>query len=257
MSDSPLHSAFLRQRLAQLTASREACSTVHVPMGHAGIDRALGDGMARAKLHEMIADTACNAAAATGFAAMCAQRVGGAIAWVSVEGSDRTLDPHGMRELGIDPARMLLVQVPDSATLLLVAAEALRCTALGTVVIELWHEPRRIDLTVSRRLVLGAEASGVTALLLRIAVQPVASAAHTRWAVSAAPSLPLTANAPGPPTLDLQLLRQRGGPAGMRWRVEWDRDQTSFRTPLPGGVASIPAHGSLAGNADTARRAAG
>ena len=71
-----------------------------------------------------------------------------------------------------------------------------------------------LDLTASRRLALAAEQSGVTLLMLRLEAEPVPSAADTRWAVSAAPSQALEANAPGPPQLEIELLRRRVGPFG-------------------------------------------
>jgi protein ImuA len=97
-----------------------------------------------------------------------------------------------------------------------------------------------LDLTASRRLALAAEQSGATLFLLRLGAEPAPSAADTRWAVSAAPSEALEANAPGAPTFDIELLRRRSGPSGMRWRLEWNRDRLAFIDPaLPGAVVSL------------------
>src|SRR3546814_11133116 len=85
------------------------------------------------------------------------------------------------------------------------------------------------DVCSSDLLSLAAETSGVTVLLLRVSALPAPSTAHTRWAVRSAPSLPLEANAPGHPAMEVELLRQRGRPAGGVWQVEWDREQTIFR----------------------------
>ena len=54
------------------------------------------------------------------------------------------------------------------------AADALACDALGAVVLEVWGEARQLDLVASRKLTLAAQASGVTALLLRVAAPPIA-----------------------------------------------------------------------------------
>src|SRR3546814_8123632 len=71
--------------------------------------------------------------------------------------------------------------------------------------------------------------------------EPMPSAADTRWQVRAAPSQALEANAPGHAALEIELLRRRAGPAGMRWRVEWNRDECIFREPaLSGAVVSLP-----------------
>ena len=56
--------------------------------------------------------------------------------------------------------------------------------------------------------------------------------------------------APGMPAFEIELLRQRGGPAGWRWRVEWDRDRVSFGqgagAQISGDLATVPDGGSLA-----------
>ena len=54
------------------------------------------------------------------------------------------------------------------------AADALACDALGAVVLEVWGEARQLDLVASRKLTLAAQASGVTALLLRMAANAAA-----------------------------------------------------------------------------------
>lgn len=257
MPDSLTLRTALQRRVDRLSKPRPTVATTAVATGCDEIDQALGGGLSRGKLHEVIADTSENAASAAGFAAMCSRLVGGPVAWLRAKGSERSLYPHGLREIGIDPRQLLLISAPDQAALLKAADDAVRCAALGAVVIELWREPQRIDLTVSRRLVLNAETSGVTTLLLRIAVAPMPNAAQTRWAVSAAPSMPLAAHAPGHPALDLELLRQRGGLGGMRWRVEWNRDEASFRAPLSGVVDAVPARRSLADDADERRYSAG
>ncbi|WP_204272997.1 hypothetical protein, partial [Enterobacter hormaechei] len=64
------------------------------------------------------------------------------------------------------------------------------CDALGAVVLEVWGEARQLDLVASRKLTLAAQASGVTALMLRIAATPIPSTAETRWIVRAAHSPP-------------------------------------------------------------------
>ncbi len=98
-----------------------------------------------------------------------------------------------------------------------------------------------LDLTASRRLLLAAKQSGVSLLLLRVDAMPMASAAETRWQVTAAPSRALAANAPGAPCFDVKLLRCRSRPAGQSWRLEWDRDRKLFRdAALPDAMVSVP-----------------
>jgi protein ImuA len=147
----------------------------------------------------------------------------------------------GLIELGGDPNSLILGQAPDTKTLLRVAADAARCPGLGTLVVECWGKCAGLDLTASRRLALAAEQSGVTLFLLRLEAEPVPSAADTRWAISATPSQALEANAPGLPTFEIELLRRRSGPSGMRWRLEWNRDRLEFSEPaLPGAMVPLP-----------------
>lgn len=248
MVDSPPRIAALQRRIARLVEPRATVSAARIALGCEAIDTRIGGGLARGRLHELVAADPADAAAGAGLAAMLARRIGGPLVWLRVGGVGGNIYPPGLAEVGIDPDRVLMVLARDPPDLLRAAGEVARCAAVGTAVIELWADPKRIDLTVSRRLALAAEGSGATPLLLRIAVEPVPSAALTRWGVSAAPSVPLAdggeQGAPGVPALDLALLRQRGGPAGWRWRVEWDREEALFRAPLSGDLAAVSGGGS-------------
>lgn len=142
---------------------------------------------------------------------------------------------EGLAMMGLDPARLLIVEAPNPADLLRAAHEGARCAALGGVVVETWGDLRDYDLVASRRLVLAAEASGVAVAMLRGHARQRPSAAHTRWQVTPAASVPaaslhpaLTARLPGPAAITLDLLRQRGGPAGVTWHLEWNEDHARF-----------------------------
>ncbi|RIA43730.1 protein ImuA [Hephaestia caeni] len=241
----------LRRKVAALERRPAAVPAARAALGVPAIEAALGGGLARGRLHEIFAATPGDVAAAAGFAAMLAARLGDTapIVWLRQDEAERTAHLHapGLAELGIDPARLVLGVAADPLMLLRVAAEIVRCDEVGVAVIESWRQPRPLDLTASRRLAVAAEASGVTALMLRVDAAPAPSAAHTRWQVAAAPSQPLEAKAPGFPALDLTLLRQRGGVAGQHWRVEWDRDARGFaEAPLSGVMVPLAEHGSAA-----------
>lgn len=265
MRDSVDKLQALRKRLAAVEG-RQARAHGVVPLGHRAIDAALGGGLGRGQLHEIFANDGGEeglAGAATtdiagagtkdaaggnpgGFAAMlCAMvtRPGGTIFWLrenAAEARGGRLHAPGLRELGVDPARLVLGVMDDALALLRVAAEVVRCPMIDIVVIELRKNPRALDLTATRRLAVAAENSGTTALLLRAEASPVPSAAHTRWLVAPAATQPLGARAPGRPALDVTLLRQRGGSAGQQWRVEWNRDQAQFVDPaLSGAVVPL------------------
>lgn len=268
MSESSDPLAALRRDLALLAPPAGARGGVFA-LGCAAVDDALGGGLARGRVHELFAREAEDAASAGGMAAMLAIRtMRGRIGAESGAGTGARVDAGtgegeapvlwlrlgqdarrgsalyapGLAELGADPAAFLCAMAPDPLALLRAAADAARCSGLAAVIVEAWGRLPALDLTASRRLTLAAEQSGVPLLVLRIDAVPVPSAADTRWSVAAAPSVALEANAPGPAMLDLELLRQRAGPAGMRWRLEWDRDRHAFREPaLPGAVVPLPA----------------
>lgn len=239
----------LKRQVAAMERRAPIGKAVRVATGHGDIDAALDGGIARGRLHEIFAAEAGDAGSATGFVGMLSIRLGGGIVWLREEAAVRGgghLHAPGLVEIGVDPARLLLGFLPDALSVLRAAADVVRCAGVGVAVIELHRDPKALDLTASRRLALAAEESGVTALLLRIAATPVASAADTRWAVRSCASQPLPANAPGHPTFDLELLRQRGRGADGRWQVEWNREQAVFTSPTQrsapsGAVVAVPA----------------
>ena len=192
----------------------------------------LSEGLARGQLHDLYAADAADGTSAAGFAialALMARAL--PVLWLRIEDVERDggrLHATGLVELGLLADDLLLACVADETALLRAAADAARCSGLGTVMIESRGRAPGLDLTATRRLLLAAEGSGVTVFSLRIGAAPGASAAATRWGIAALPSTALAAEAPGHPAFDIELLRRRGGPAGQRWRVEWNRDDTCF-----------------------------
>ena len=168
-------------------------------------------------------------------------------------GPARSLHLHGdgLLALGIDPARLFIVETRAEQDMLRAGLDAARSPHLAGIVMETWGALSCYDLTASRRLVLAGEHSGAGMVVLRGDTAPRSSAAHTRWAIRAIPSAPLPARAPGMPAIEVELLRQRGGPAGMRWRLEWDKEHGIFQqtqsilqpdiAPPSGAVVPFPA----------------
>lgn len=240
MSDSSPALLLLKESLQKLEPRRSTSPSALFLLGHDHIDALLGGGLARGRLHELFADEG-DASSGAGVAALLSLLAGEGrpFLWLRTEAMQKRagqIHASGLVELGIDPARLLLVLVPDEATLLHAAAEAARCSGLGALLVEGWGAMRGLNLTASRRLMLAAEASGVTLFLLRIAADPAPGAADTRWRVSAAPSVALEANAPGIALFQIELLRRRAGPPAGPWRMEWDRDRLCFRHPADGRV---------------------
>lgn len=224
--------AALRRKIAAMDrAGAPPPASGRVVTGHAGLDGAFGGGLARAQCHELFG--APEEGAAAGLALALAARTAGegAFLWLRSRAATRIGGlPYGpgLAALGIDPARLLLGVMPDDAMLLRAAVDALRCPALGALILELRGPAPLLDLTASRRLALAAEVSGVTAYLLRIGGDPAPSAAATRWRVAAAASAPLPGDIPGHSAFDLTLLRRRAGSDGQRWRLTWNAERRIF-----------------------------
>jgi len=259
MRESPFSLAALKRHIASIEGHSQARSDQLFTLGVEAIDAKLGGGLAKGRLHEVFATEPEDGASAAGFAMMLALRASERmkpILWLRQDGAEKRdgrLHAPGVAEIGLDPARLILAVAGDAALLLKAANDGVRCAGLGAVVIEPYRAARAIDLTVSRRLALSAEQSGVTALLLRTDADPAPSAARTRWSVKAAASTALFADTPGMPALDINMLRHRGGPDGLAWRVEWNRDQRSFReAPFPGVVLPLPVGRSAAAGARAA-----
>jgi protein ImuA len=208
-----------------------------VALGVPRLDGALCGGLMRGGLHEVFAAPS-QEAAATGFVAGLAVRLGGPLLWIRQDYAGLEfgeLAATGLFELGLDPARLVLLRVPDAASALRAAADALTCAALGAVVIELTGAPKLLDLVAYRRLALGAGAYGVTVFLLRLAAESSGiGGAETRWLIRAAPSGD-EEEIWGGPVFDVELQRNRHGPAG-HWTLEWSCDDGVFRPADRGAV---------------------
>jgi len=232
--------AVLRGALASHGLERPAAERI-APLGHPGADACLNGGLARGALHEVFAGAPGQEAAASGFALALAVRVLTKHKWLlwirqdfsALESGE--IYGAGLRELGLDPSRALMLHAPDAEAVLRAAGDALDCKGLGAVVIEPWGEPKIFDLVASRRLTLAAAKHNVTAILLRPGAEPSPSAAETRWLVRAAPSPP--DDDWGAPLFDVSLARNRHGPLG-HWVMEWDQDESIFRTAHHGALAA-------------------
>jgi protein ImuA len=252
----------LRGRIERIEAPCDAHAP-KVALGHAGVDAMLRGGLASAAVHEVFAEGR-QGAAATGFIACLAGRVSARrpLVWIRQDFSEiesGALSMSGLAELGLDPRGLVTVHAADVDAALRTAADALACDALGAVVLEVWGPARQLDLVASRKLTLAAQASGVTALLLRLAAEPLPSTAETRWIVRAAHSPPLAPwHAWGAPVFDAELVRNRHGPVG-RWIMEWKCDECLFSEPAayPQPVAATPAHRPHQAPAFTTKRRAG
>ena len=242
---------------AGLTALRNLLSEprlgdgqARVPLGHRGADETLGGGLPKGALHEVFARDSSHGGAATGFAAGLGLRLGEGkpLLWIRQDFSALEfgeLHAAGLVELGLDPDSVILVRAANAGQVLRAAADGLACAALGAVIAEIPAEPKILDLVASRRLAFAAAQRNVTAILVRLAAEPDASAAETRWAVRAARSSNDDENNEwGAPMFEAELIRNRHGRTGS-WVMEWNSDDGIFREPNQaahsGGLAAASA----------------
>src|SRR5580700_5658622 len=127
------------------------------------------------------------------------------------------LHGHGLNALGLDPARLILVETAHRKETLWAMEEAVRSAAPAAVagVID------TLDLKLSQRLHLAATEAGLPVFLLRPAATLESSAAATRWRIGTAKAARDRFGLVTQPRWHLQLDRCRNGRPG-EWVVEYD-----------------------------------
>jgi protein ImuA len=225
----------LRSRIARIARDPAYRGAPAICFGIPSLDRHLPDGgLAIGALHEVAGtgpDTE-HAAATALFAAGVLAQLRGPVLWALPR--DDLFAP-ALAGVGLHPDRLILAEAGKHV--LSVMEEGLRHHGLsgggptgGGLAGVVGELDGRLTLTASRRLQLAAEASGITAIVLRrsrrhddpVLAEP--NAAVTRWRVTALPSAPPLPQAPDIPGLGrarwrLELLRCRGGEAAT-WIVE-------------------------------------
>jgi protein ImuA len=235
----------LREALASLDPFGETGRHGVFTLGAGPVDAALGGGLARGAVHEIYPAQVFDIAAAAGFVTGLSLRAAprAPLIWIRHRRSEieaGTLYAQGFAEMGAAGDQLVVVHVDDVADGLRASLEALRCPGLGAVIFESWGTSKHLDLTASRRLSLAAQESGATGLVLRVMSEPEPSAAATRWQVETAPSSdPL--GMPGRAAFSTRLLRQRSGPSGWRWNLEWNHETLGFaQTQALSGLVAAP-----------------
>ena len=252
-ADVPHDLAALRRRIAALERRTPALEGAAAgsppgrpwPLGVGALDDALPEGgLAPDGLHEAAGASAADGPAAAAFLATLLVRHaragerGPVLVCQSRGGAARfgRLHGPGWRDLGLEPADLLVLRAHREKDVPWAMEEGLRCGALAAVL----AEAGSIEFTVSRRLALAAAEGATPALLLRHDELGPASAALTRWRVTALPggADPFDEGAPGMPCWRLALVRARGGrPATCE--VEWNRETGDFR--VAAALADRPA----------------
>jgi protein ImuA len=130
-----------------------------------------------------------------------------------------------VRQLGVDPYRMLMLEAPNEKELLCAAEDAANCDALGGVIVALGRREKLYGFPASRRLKLRQERHGVPLFIIRaMAGEPTAATA--RWRVAYAPSAGINAAGSSMPLLGLPryrvALEHYAGWPVQEWTLELD-----------------------------------
>ncbi|MGE3148959.1 MAG: ImuA family protein [Pseudorhodoplanes sp.] len=212
-------------------------------LGVPDLDRALGSGLPRGTLHDLVPAAAVHLGATLGFGLALAIRASGGprarpVLWLQTDFARLeagALYGPGFAAFGLPMQRLIVLRAPRAADLLWAMEEALRCRALGAVVAELTHDSA--DLTATRRLSLAAREGGGFGLLLHHHPCLALTAAATRFEIA---SLPGPSDAHGglsPTTFTLRLVKNRRGPCG-RWTIIWDHHAGTFLPAFPFDLAA-------------------
>lgn len=172
-------------------------------------------------VHEFISQTAGDSAATNGFiAGLLSHLMQGrnACIWISTK---RLLFPPALTLFGIEPERIVFIDIAKPKDVLWAIEEALKCDVLCAVVGEL----SELSFSQSRRLQLAVEDSHVTGFIHRINPRTENTVACiTRWKVRQLAS-ETTDNLPGLsyPRWQVDLKKVRNGRPG-NWQIEWSGD---------------------------------
>ena len=226
IADKPEHISLLRAAIARIEAlgGARGAEAGRVALGRdLALDRALGGGLPRQGLCEIVPATLGDNAAASAFGLVLALLLGvpGAVLfWIYEDFAAREAGlPYGpgLWQMGLDPARLVLVAAPRALAALNALEEVVRAGA-GVALGEICQK-RGYDLVASRRLKLAAEAGGQACVLVLAGAsggsQDFASAATTRFEVASAMSAPLAPvhgrlAIPGPARFCVRVLKARG-----------------------------------------------
>lgn len=214
--------AYLKQEIQGLEVYKQPL-TGCIETGIREIDLSLpGSSFPLAAIHEFIADNAEDGAAASGFLSGLLSGIAnkdGYVVWIV---KSLNVFPPSLKFFGLNPDRIIFIELPREKEALWAMEDALRCKGLAAVVCEV-TDP---DLTATRRMQIAVEKSGVTGFLLRMNPKKTGSTACvTRWHVKPLPSV-LADGLPGVgfPRWQIELLKVRNGRPGS-WPVEWRAGQ--------------------------------
>src|SRR5476651_1034214 len=209
----------LQKNILQWEGYRQPPAGTQDLVGLGAIEAAFPNGVfPLGTVHELVCADTEQATACGGFISgllSVLMQNGGVCIWI---GLSANVFPLALKAFGIDPDRVIFVQVHKDKEALWVMEEALKCAGLAAVV----GEVGEIDFKQSRRLQLAVEQSRVTGFVMRNQSDKIGSTACVaRWQIKPLPSESVD-GLPGIgfPRWQVELLRVRNGQPG-KWVMEW------------------------------------
>lgn len=177
-------------------------------------------------VHEFLVNSAEEKAATSGFITGLLSSVRhnpGVIVWI---GAKLQVFPHAFKFLGVDPEKIIFVNLDREKDILWAVEESLKCEGLSAVIGEL----RGLSFDNSRRLQLAVEKSHVTGFIINQTRSINATACVSRWKINHLPGA-IHDELPGIgfPRWQVDLLKVRNGKPGS-WQVEWSDGKFRFET---------------------------
>jgi protein ImuA len=169
-------------------------------------------------VHEFISEGPESATATSGFISGLTgslMKKGGVLVWIS---ASRKVFPPALQQFGIQPERIIFIDLQKEQDLLWTIEEALKCSGLAAVVGEI----NELSFTSTRRFQLAVEQSRVTGFIIRTNPRNLhANACVSRWKIKSIPS-EFMDDLPGLgfPRWQVELLKMRNGKPG-NWQIEW------------------------------------
>ena len=211
--------ARLHKEILPLQGYKSICNNTPVDVGLGPIKKAFPNTVfPLGAIHEFLCAEVEEAAATAGFIAgiiSSIMQTNGITFWIS---SARTLFPPALKSFGIDPEKIIFVDLQKEKEILWAMEEALKCDRLAAVV----GEMQELSFIASRRLQLAVEKSQVTGFIIRRNLSKLnTTACITQWKIKHLPSESLD-GLPGIgfPRWNVELLKVRNGKPGI-WQIEW------------------------------------
>jgi len=209
----------LQKNILQWEGYRQPPAGTQDLVGLGAVEAAFPNGVfPLGTVHELVCADTEQATACGGFVSgllSVLMQNGGACIWIGLSGN---VFPLALKAFGIEPDRVIFIQVHKDKEALWVMEEALKCAGLAAVV----GEVGEIDFKQSRRLQLAVEQSRVTGFIMRNHSDKIGSTAcAARWQIKPLPSESVD-GLPGIgfPRWQVELLRVRNGQPG-KWVMEW------------------------------------